>query len=101
MVPWKCEVFKVSIYGLQGIDSIVGRPWGAVIPKSFKTAPKIQPKNWIKSEKSSCNCWNFQNSSPKPAHKPDKLREKVAVTAKIPKTAPQTQPISRIKAEKK
>ncbi len=33
------------IYSLQGVDSIVGRPWGAVIPKSFKTAPQIQPKS--------------------------------------------------------
>ena len=40
-----CEVFKVPIYSLQGVDSIVGRPWGAVIPKSFKTAPQIQPKS--------------------------------------------------------
>ncbi len=34
-------------------DSIVGRPWGAVIPKTFKTAPKIQPKSRKNCEKSS------------------------------------------------
>ena len=98
-------------------DSIVGRPWGAVIPKPFKTAPKIQPINRNNYVKSSCNCKNAQNSSQnsahkpdksrekvavttkihktapkKPAHKPEKLREKVAVTAKIPKTAPKTSP---------
>jgi len=88
----KCEVFKVPIYGLQGIDSIVGRPWGAVITKSFKTAPKIQLKSRKNCEKSSCNCKNPQNSSKNSAHKPDKSREKVAVTTKIHKTAPKTSP---------
>ena len=97
-------------------DSIVGRPWGAVIPKPFKTAPKIQPINRKNYVKSSCNCKNPQNSFQnqpksrnncekkklklqkflkqlqKPAHKSKKLREKVAETAEISKTAPKTSP---------
>ena len=87
---WSFQGFKVPIYGLQGIDSIVGRPWGAVILKSFKTAPKIQPKSRKNCEKSSWNCKNHQNSFQKPAQKLEKMREKVAETAEISKTAPKT-----------
>ena len=46
-------------------------------------------------------CRNHQNSTPNPAQKPDKTRQKVAETAEITKTAPQTQPKSRKKPEKK
>ena len=77
----------MDFIGLQEIDSIVGRPWGAVILKSFKTAPKIQPKSRKNCEKSSWNCKNHQNSFQKPAQKLEKLREKVAEITINPKTA--------------
>ena len=44
-------IIITTVYSLQGVNSIVGRPWGAVIPKSFKTAPKIQPKSRKNCEK--------------------------------------------------